>query len=256
MTETRIAMTFGHLNFKPWCLFRISSLVLRISAAALAACISFYATAAAAAEVRLRSSAACATSVVRVADVAEIFSNDTRIAAALAEIPLCPAPTAGSQRVISQDEVRRLLELSGVEHRTALVTGSETVTVTIESAIGTGSLPKRPMIASGVRQAVFEIESDGHQGNRKPQVPSVSKQPTPPAATAKSQTTPPLVARGTLLTVNARTAGVRITTSGKALEAGSAGETIGIELADTKQRVLGRVLGPQLVEITAGGASD
>jgi hypothetical protein len=204
-------------------------------------------------EVRLRSSAACATSVVRVADVAEIFSGETRIAAALAEIPLCPAPAAGSQRVISQDDVRRLLALSGVEPGTALITGSESVTVTNEPSVRSGSLPRRPLIASGVRQATFEMEAEG---SRKTKTQSAGKLPATVSSDAKSVDSSPLVARGTVLTINARTAGVRITTSGKALEEGTVGQTIGIELADTKQRVMGRVLGPQLVEVTAGSSNE
>jgi flagella basal body P-ring formation protein FlgA len=206
-----------------------------------------------AAEVRLRSSAVCATSVVRVADVAEIFAGEARIAAALAEIPLCPAPAAESQRTFSQNDVRRLLELSGVESETALVTGSESVTVTTESSIRSGSLPRQPLIASGVRQATFETEADSI---RKPKNQFGSKPPAPIRSDAKPSASPPLVARGALLTVNARTAGVRITTSGKALEQGAAGETIGVELADTKQRVQGRVIGPQLVEVTAGAGNE
>jgi hypothetical protein len=201
-----------------------------------------------AAEVRLRSSAICATSVVRVADVAEIFSGEQRIAAALAEIPLCPAPAAGSQRSLSQEDVRRLLALSGVESDMALVTGSDSVTVTNESSARSGSLPRKPLIASGVRQATFEAEADDH---RKPKAQSASKLPGPTRSDAKSPASSPLVTKGTLLTVNARTAGVRITTSGKALEEGAAGQMIGVELADTKQRVMGRVLGSQLVEVTA-----
>jgi len=226
--------------------------VLRISAAAATVCIAIFGNAAAA-EVRLRSSAACAAAVVRVADVAEIFSNETRIAAALAEIPLCPAPAAGSQRSLSQDEVRRLLELSGVELGTALVTGSEAVTVTTESAAGSTAFSKRPLVATGVRQAVFETESDG---NRKPKASLTSKLPSMTPAEIKPPAAAPLVARGAVLTVNARTAGVRITTSGKALEAGSTGETIGVELADSKQRVLGRVIGPQVVEVTSSAANE
>jgi hypothetical protein len=207
------------------------------------------ASSAAAAEIRLRSSVVCATSVVRVADVAEIFSGDTRIAAALAEIPLCPAPATGSQRALSQEDIRRTLTLSGVEPGAALVSGSESVTVTNESNVRSGSLPRRPLIASGVRQATFETEAEG---NRKTKTQSTSKLPATIPSDAKSPALSPLVARGTVLTVNARTAGVRITTSGKALEEGTVGQTIGVELADTKQRVLGRVLGPQLVEVTAG----
>ena len=48
---------------------------------------------------------------------------------------------------------------------------------------------------------------------------------------------------------------IRITTSGKALEAGTAGEAIGVELADNKQRVLARITGPQMVEVSSEGAA-
>ena len=65
---------------------------------------------------------------------------------------------------------------------------------------------------------------------------------------------PPVVEKGAIVTVSARAAGVKITTSGKALDDGSTGESIGVELADSKQRVLARVSGPQTVEMTAEGA--
>src|SRR5689334_16750080 len=82
-----------------------------------------------AADVRLRSAAVCGGSVVRVADVAEVFGDDQRFAQSLADLPLCPAPAAGRQRVLSQDEVRQLLEFSGVERKLVTITGSETVTI-------------------------------------------------------------------------------------------------------------------------------
>src|SRR6476619_4387977 len=113
------------------------------------------AMAAPAAEVRLRSSAACRAPVVRLADVAEVFADDQRLATALAEIPLCPAPAAGKQRFLSQQDVRQLLVLSGVDSDAARVTGSDTVSVTSDGATS-ASLPKRPSVADGVRQAAFE----------------------------------------------------------------------------------------------------
>jgi hypothetical protein len=209
-----------------------------------------------AAEVRLRSSAVCTAAVVRLADVAEIHADDARMAQSLGEIPLFPSPAAGNPKSLSQDDVRQLLALSGVERATAKVTGSETVTVTTEHATRAGSSAKRPMVASGVRQATFEAESEA---DRKP---PRSRQATKaaPAADAKQPSTPPLapplVERGAVLTVTARTAGVRITTSGKALEAGAMGDTIGVELADTKQRVLASVTGPQLAEVSCGSTKN
>ena len=204
------------------------------------------------AEVRLRSSAVCTAAVVRLADVAEIHAEDARMAQSLGEIPLCPAPATGKPKSFSQDDVRHLLALSGVERTTAQVTGSETVTVTTENATRAGSSAKRPMVASGVRQATFEAEAEAH---RKPTRTQQTTK-TPPAADAKQPVTPPLVERGAVLTVTARTAGVRITTSGKALEAGAMGDTIGVELADTKQRVLASVTGPQLAEVNSGSTKN
>src|SRR5262245_24602918 len=84
--------------------------------------------AAAGAEVRLRSSAACTGSVVRLADVAEIYADDRRLAQALAETPLCPAPQPGHLRSLSQHELRQILMLSGVE-KSVSVTGSEAVSI-------------------------------------------------------------------------------------------------------------------------------
>src|SRR5689334_17231999 len=81
-----------------------------------------------AAEVRLRSSAVCTSSIIRLADVAEIFAEDRRLAQALAETPLCPAPQAGHPRSLSQHQLRQILLLSGVEKSVA-VTGSEAVSV-------------------------------------------------------------------------------------------------------------------------------
>ena len=83
-----------------------------------------------AAEVRLRSSVGCAATIVRLADVAEIFADDPRVAQSLAEIPLCPVPAAGSEKSLSQEDIRQLMALSGVDRKLAQVTGSETVAVT------------------------------------------------------------------------------------------------------------------------------
>jgi len=209
---------------------------------------------ASAAEVRLRSSAACTAPIVRLADVAEVFSDDARIAAALAEIPLCPAPAAGSQRSLSQHEVRQLLTFSGVETSAALVTGSETVTVIAEAA-SSALAAKRRLVATGIRQAVFA--TDVETTDKRPPARAAARLPIAASPDIKEPSSPPLVDRGATVTVQARAAGVTITTSGKAVEAGGAGEAVLVELADTKQRVLARVTGPQAVEVTvgSGGAS-
>src|SRR5437867_3836780 len=112
------------------------------------------------AEVRLRSAAACGTAVVRLADVAEVFGADARIGDALSDITLCPAPMPGTQKTLSQAEVRELLALSGVDRKSATVTGSETVTITADSHQRATPGGKRPMVATGVRQAMFESDAE------------------------------------------------------------------------------------------------
>lgn len=199
-----------------------------------------------AAEVRLRSEAGCSGAVVRVADVAEVFADDARVAQALAEITICPAPSSGGGRLISQQEMREMLALSGVDRKAAVVTGSETVTVSARSHLRSSTGAKQPMVAAGVRQAMFEAESEAE---RKPKARAAVKPQAPIPSEDKQQRDPPVVEKGAVVTVSALAAGVKITTSGKALDDGSTGESIGVELADSKQRILARVTGPQTVEV-------
>jgi hypothetical protein len=199
------------------------------------------------AEVRLRSAAGCSAAVVRVADVAEVFSQDPRIGNSLAEITLCPAPAAGGKRVLTQAEVQELLALSGVDRKTTNVTGSETVTIIGEGTARSAAGGKRPIVASGVRQAAFEAEIEA---NRRPSTRVIVKPSIDDLPEDKDGKTPPAVEKGAIVTVSARLAGVKITTSGKALDDGAAGDMIGVELTDGKQRVVARVNGPQLVEVT------
>lgn len=207
---------------------------------------------ASAAEVRLRSAAVCSGSIARVADVAEIFGPDHRVADALAEIPLCPAPAAGQSRVLSQDDVRQLLALSGVERKTATVTGSESVTISRDGSRRTSPTSKQPLVAGGIRQAMFEVDPEPTAKPRSVQ-PAEFDRPDP------DQTKPidsaPMVEKGASLTVHARAAGVRITAAGKAIDSGNVGESIGVELIDTKQKVVGRIVSPQTVEIKADATS-
>lgn len=211
------------------------------------------AAAAQGAEVRLHSAAVCGGSVTRVADVAEIFAADHRVADALADIPLCPAPPSGESRVLTQEEIRQLLDLSGVDRKTATVTGSETVKLTRETSPRLSPVAKQPLVAGGVRQAVFEVDVEPWAKRQSVQ-PATSQSPA--ANESKTVKTAPLIEKGASLTVYARAAGVRITAAGKAIDSGSVGEAIGVELIDTKQKVIGRIVGPQSVEITADTSSQ
>lgn len=197
-----------------------------------------------AAEVRLRSSAVCPASVVRLGDIAEVL-GEPNIASALADVTLCPSPAAGQERKLSHDEIRRLLALSGLERTDCVVTGSETVTITTGSMLTAGPRARQPLVASGVRPALFEAET-----TRTSEQPRAMKPASPEAPTPVEASKPTLVERGASVTVAARAAGVRITTSARALEAGKAGDIINVELAESKQRVLATVVGQQSVEVT------
>jgi len=217
---------------------------------AVALAVVLIASLAPAAEVRLRSSAVCTTSIIRLADVAEIFAEDRRLAQALAETPLCPAPQAGQPRSLTQQELRQILLLSGVEKSVA-VTGSEAVSVSSESAGRSPQLARRPVVASGVRQTAFEAEAEI---NQKAAGRTRARQPAP-ADDDKPSPSAPVIDKGAIVAVHAVAAGIRVSTSGKALEAGANGETIPIELADTKQRVQARIIGPQAVEVATSSAA-
>lgn len=148
-----------------------------------------------------------------------------------------------------------MLVVSGVEKSVA-VTGSEATSITSESAGHSVQLSKRPVVASGVRQAAFEAEA---QMNHKSASRSSARTPSIVRGDDNgdngTSASPPVVDKGASVTVHAITAGVRVTTSGKALEPGTTGETIPVELADSKQHVQARIVGPQTVEIATGAAA-
>jgi hypothetical protein len=202
------------------------------------------------AEVRLRSTVICEASIVRLGDVAEIHADDPALAASLSDIALLPAPTAGAARQLSQHQVRQLLAVSGVEMNGIAVTGSEAVLLQTESA----ALPARPKRKSPsiwhVQQASLEREESAKDMRLVRPASTAETAQTP----QKPQPLPRLVERGTEVTVCSRGAGVQVTTSGKALGHGTLGETVAIELADTRDRILARVVGPRAVEVGAAAA--
>jgi hypothetical protein len=181
-------------------------------------------------EVRLRSTASSVSRIIRLVDVAEVL-GEAEIATALADVALCPAPAANQERTLTQAQVRELLLLSGLERKDCIVTGSESVTVTGSTSTAPGARPRQPLVASGVRQAMFEADAARANASR-PVKPAAQEVSVPPAVS-----TPSLVERGATVTVSARTAGVR-------------GDAINIELAESKQRILATVVGIQAVEVT------
>ena len=195
----------------------------------------FVAVAAQGAEVRLRSRATCAATVVRLADIADIESDDPLVQDELAAIPLFPAPPAGRSRQLNRHEVRQLLAISGMDTATIAITGSELVMVEGASR-NAASRPVQRRGPSAIRLASLEITDPAS----KPKTAATA--PTPQ---------PLLVKKGETVTIHSRAAGVRVTMSGKALGDGTLGSEIAVELDDKRTKIQGRIAGPQTVEVRA-----
>jgi hypothetical protein len=230
-------------------MFRASKFVLQISAAAFLALLLIHCPAAAA-EVRLRASIVCPSPVVRLADVADIRGDDRTVAEALGYVALCPAPAPGSTQQLSQHQIRQLLALSGVHPAQVVVTGSEAVELLAGASAPSSRRATLP--AGTIRQVLFTSD-DAVEPAPDSLPPLITPRSLAPHSGNAAKV--PQVQRGAVVTISSSRPGIRITTSGKALEAGSAGDTIGVELPDSRERVQARVVGPQTVEIVADGAA-
>jgi flagella basal body P-ring formation protein FlgA len=186
------------------------------------------------AEVRLRSLADCSATVVRLADIAEIESDDPLVREELAAIPLFPAPPAGRSRQLDRHQVRQLLAISGMDAKSITITGSELVVV--EGASRTASRPIQRSSPSAIRLA--SLESTDPASRPKTAAPEAAPQP-------------PVVRKGETVTVHSRAAGVRVTMTGKALGDGALGSEVTVELDDKRTKIQGRVAGAQTVEVRA-----
>ena len=188
-----------------------------------------------AAEIRLKDQAECAGPLVRLGDIAEIGGEATADGS-LADLVLFPSPAQGKSRLVRQQELRQLLALCDLEMHDCQLTGAEAVEIKpAASHTRTIVRPAWHLIPaqSHVRNEPRELGRPG--GEQKPEAPII------------------LVKRNAIVTVHSLAAGVKITTSGKSLADAAAGESVLVELDDSREKILARVAGPQLVEIRAGG---
>lgn len=186
------------------------------------------------AEIRLKAEARLAGSVVRLGDVAhcEGLSEEQ---SHWPDIALFPAPSAQRPRIVEQAEVRQLLALRGLELREVQVAGADAVVIH-----GAGS-----KTSSVVRTVAHQAPSkatthQAREGNAIPQTIEL------PAEKPKL-----LVHRTDSVTIHSLAAGIRVTTHGKALDEGSKGDAILVQLEDSRERILGRIIGPQTVLLQA-----
>ena len=188
------------------------------------------------AELRLRSSVLCSTAVVRLGDLAEIAADEPPAAEQLAKVALFPAPRAGGSRQLDRNQVQQLLAISGIDLEGVQITGSDFVVVQSSNSKPAAESVKRGGAKSAVRPASHE---------------ALAPPTTSPKVAAPAPEPLPLVERGDSVTIHSKAAGVRVTISGKALRQGALGDEVEIELADKKQKVLGRITGPRQIEIVA-----
>jgi hypothetical protein len=186
-------------------------------------------------EIRLKDSAECAGPLVRLGDIADVEGEVAAEGQSLADVVLFPAPGPGKLRHVRLQELRQLLALCDVPVKDWQFSGAETVEISSDG--------KRTRTV--VRPAHHLIPSRSHM-RTEPAAPG--KQPAAP----KSDKQPLLVKRNGSVTVHSLAAGIRITTSGKSLADAAQGQSVLVELADSEEKILAQVVGPQLVEVRTG----
>jgi flagellar basal body P-ring formation protein FlgA len=252
-----------------------------------------------AAEVRLKSEAACSGAVVRLKDVAEVVSEDENEAAALAELQLFPVPSSGKTRSVRPGEIRELLALSGVNMQSVTLSGAEKLTV---RRAGTASPAKPQATAAEVVPSAYitpstkvarSTESSGIElvpmatraldrgsllratdlelrpatsqrttGSKPLKVEDLVGQellrpvPAGQQVLADFVQSPRLVRKNDKVRIKAIGAGVVISTDGKSLAEGGLGDNVLVEDFATKEKIVTRITGYQLVEVLGTGVKQ
>ena len=190
-----------------------------------------------AAEIRLKAEAKPAGTVVRLGDVADC--NDLSDEQSnWADIALFPAPSAKRPRIVEQSEVRQLLALRGLDMRKVQLAGADAVVIH-----GLGG--KATLV---VRTVAHQAPTNTTGKASLPKEHQARQTEAAPRTTAPAADKPELLVHRTdSVAVHSLAAGIRVTTHGKALDEGSKGDAILVQLEDSRERVLGRIIGPQTV---------
>lgn len=201
------------------------------------ACLQVICFSAAAVELRLKNDAVCGGSLVRLGDVAEFVpSGDVAHAAAepaeLADLALFPAPAPGQTLELTRQELRQLLTLCDVDPRTCQLSGADFVIISAEKS------PARSI----VRPALHLIPSRAYIN--KPAERGANKASDPASGEPAR-----LVERNGAVTIHSIWPGVKITAAGKSLADAALGESVLVVQTDSKEKLLAKVVGPQMVEI-------
>jgi flagella basal body P-ring formation protein FlgA len=311
-----------------------------------------------AAEIRLRQQCSAQNTLVKLGDIAEVYSTDAAQADSLKQIELFPSPNADQPRIVRFAELQELLSLRGVnlaEHR---ISGSSTVqinsekkkieqplsdmavkrvdrrvkeaiakylqeqssvstqrtlefeltaaqqravsasslplkvrggkapwdgtqkfTLTVDAAEGpfnfsvearvktpsmvvaaVRSLPRGAIIRAGDVNMVHGNPGDGDNGSFASIEEVIGKQTTKVVAEGKILApdvlqSPLMVRRGDVVTVYARSAGIRIHTTARAKDDGATGDLVSVETMTDRKQFTARVSGPRELEVFAQAAT-
>ena len=235
-----------------------------------------------AAEIHLRPQCSPHSAVVRLGDLADIYSGDTRETAALAAVELFPAPVAGQQRFLRVQELQDLLMLRGVNlaHQELsgatqiVVGGSSNRDVAAPATLSSAEIHKqaplsRPPVVMAthalskgvvIRASDVELASANLSGAEADSIGSVEDvvgyealhaiSPGRPIGSGDVRA-PLLVRRNDVVTVYARSPGVCIKTVARARQDGSQGELIEVESIQDRKPYMARVSGYQEAEVFA-----
>jgi len=257
-------MTHVSMNTFP----RIHGLALAVTYLALSLA---HATAA---EIRLRPRCEVETSLVTLADLAEIRSVAPEESKRLAAIELFPAPPVSRPRFVHVQEIQEALLLRGInlaEHR---FSGASQVEVSRGKSVEDTPPAASPVIAASYMAVVAARPLSR---NAVIGLDDVLLQPVPDDRTARgfdtldavvgmevSQSVPEgrvlessslraplLVERGDTVTVSAIRPGIRVRTQARAREAGSMGQLIAVESLSDRSRYFARVSGVRAVVVCA-----
>jgi hypothetical protein len=193
----------------------------------------------------LRQTAESAGPLVRLGDLVQVVGGESAqdesgLDEDTAELVLFPTPERNRSRTISRRELIELLTLCDLSPRKVQIIGADKVTIH----------PAAKELRHVVRPALHLIPDSSHV-RTKPVSPASVRTARSAAVepSAQPEEKPALVRRNGAVTVHCLAAGVKVSTSGRSLADAAQGEQVLVELADSREKVLAQVLGPQVVQI-------
>lgn len=229
-----------------------------------------------AAEIALKANVDATRAIVRLGDVAEVKSADDKLAALLNDLALFPSPTPGRTRMLHVRELRELMALNGIATGDVRFSGSRLVRVgAIRELPAKYSRPRQPAASPKyvvalrplnrgdiIRAADVEVRSFEEPPRRMKAATELknvvgrevlrsigSGQPIDEQQLRR----PLLVRRGQVVQVQAKAAGVVVTTTARATEDGAAGDIIVLQSIENREKYSASVTGLQRAEVYVSG---